>query len=172
MAESLVDIEDTDPFRAGAALSCLVMVASYLLPWATVDGVGRQTGSASVVTPNTTVQGSISPQEIAYFPEIVVAVAAVALLVVALRWTIFWQFLVGVFGLGAGFASLVFWAVVDSNSQGEFLELGPYEALYAAYDPATGAWLAIFGSIGLVLTGFAAATRTYVVVKRLADQQE
>ncbi len=169
MSESLadVDIEGADPFRAAAVLSSLVIFASYLLPWATVDGIGKPLGDSRVVTPNTTVQGPISPQEVSAFPELIVGVAACALVVVLLRWTIFWQFAIGVLGLGAGYATLYLWAYVDASGRSEFLELGPYVALPSAFEPAIGLWLAVFGSLGLILAGFAAATRTYVQVKRL-----
>jgi hypothetical protein len=172
MAESLVnlDLDGRDPFRAGAVLSCLVMGLSYLLPWATVDGTGQPIEDTSrTIKVTETVQGSVSPREIALFPEVIVAVAAGVVLITALRWTVFWQFFVGVLGLGAGFASLYIWAFVDADGQGSFVDFGSYTAFPAAFDPATGLWLAIFGSLGLIVCGFAAATRRYVRIKQHSD---
>ena len=165
-----IDPDSLDPFRVGTVLSCLLVGLSYLLPWATVDGIGQRIGEGGgVVNVSTTVQGSISPREIALFPELVVGVAVGAALVAAVRWTIFWQFVVGVLGLGAGFVALIAWAVVDADGQSELVEVGPYAAIPSAFEPATGLWLAIFGSLGLVACGFAAATRRYVRLKELEE---
>lgn len=171
MAESLVEIDPGafDPFRVGTVLSSLVIGASYLLPWATVDGIGQRISEGGVVNVSTAVRGSIAPGEIALFPELVVGVAVAALLIAALRWTVFWQFVVGVLGLGAGFAALITWAVVDADGQSELVEVGPYAAVPSAFEPAMGLWFAIFGSLGLVACGFAAATLQYVQIKEVEE---
>ncbi|MXR50907.1 hypothetical protein GRX03_04700 [Halovenus sp. WSH3] len=171
MSKSLVGVDpnELDPFRAGTLLCCLAMAASYLLPWATVDGIGQRIGEGGVVNVSTTVQGSISAGQLGFFPELVVAVAVGAALVAALRWTAFWQFAVGVLGLGSGFAALIAWAVIDADGRSELVEIGPFAATPAAFDPAAGLWVAIFGSLGLIACGFAAATRTYVRIKELAE---
>ena len=175
MPESLadVDVEDADPFRAAALLSSLVICASYLLPWARIDGPAESIdGGGAVVNLSTTLQASVSASEISLFPELVVGVALAALVAAAFRWTIFLQFIVGVLGLAAAFVALVMWAVISTDSQSELVRVGNYAGLPSSFSPGIGLWLAIFGSLGLVLAGFAAATRTYVQVKRLQAQQE
>jgi len=172
MLESLVDVnvEDADPFRVGTVLSCLVVGLSYLLPWASVDGPGGEIGSGGgVVNITTTVRGTISAREIALFPEAILTVAVVAVFIVAFRWTVFLQFLLAVLGLGAAFAALVAWAVIDASGRSELLEVGPYAAVPSAFEPAIGLWFAIFGSLGLVACGFGAATRQYVMTKQLKE---
>ena len=175
MPESLADVETggTDPFRAGAVLSSLVILASYLLPWARIDGPAEPIdGGGAVVNLSNTLQTSVSAGGISLFPELVVGVALAALAVAAFRWTIFLQFLVGVLGLAAAFVALVMWAVISTDSQRELVQVGNYAGLPSSFSPAVGLWLAILGSLGLVVAGFAAATRTYVQVKRLAENQE
>ncbi len=175
MPESLadVDVANADPFRAAAVLSSLAMFASYLLPWARVDGPAEPIeGGGAVVNLSTTLQASVSASEISLFPEIVVGVALAALVVAAFRWTIFLQFIVGVLGLAAAFVALIVWAIISTDSQSELVQVGNYAGLPSSFSPGIGLWLAIFGAIGLVLSGFASATRTYVQVKRLQAQQE
>lgn len=168
-----VDTEGTDPFRAGAVLSSLVIFASYLLPWAQVDGPAEPIdGGGAVVNLSNTLQASVSAAEISLFPELVVGVALAALAVAAFRWTIFLQFVVGVLGLAAAFVALVMWAVITTDSQSELVQVGNYAGLPSSFSPGIGLWLGIFGSLGLVVAGFASATRTYVQVKRLEEQQE
>ncbi|WP_436901592.1 hypothetical protein [Halovenus halobia] len=175
MSESLadVDIEEADPFRAAAVLSSLVIFASYLLPWARIDGPAEPIdGGGAVVNLSETLQASVAAGEISIFPEVVLGVALAALVIAAFRWTIFLQFLVGILGLAAAFVALLMWAVISTDSQSELVRVGNYAGLPSSFSAGIGLWLAIFGSLGLVLAGFAAATRTYVQVKRLEAQQE
>lgn len=170
MSESLdnreaAQTDSKDVLRAIAAASGLAVVASYVLPWADIVG---PTAPADVSGVEAVVElgegdgeGTISAFDISALPEVVVGFALIALVVTALRWNRTGQIIAGVVGLLAAGVVLFLWSFITTDDPESLVELGDRVGPANAFEPGIGLWIALFGSLALVVCGLGAAVREY-----------
>lgn len=153
-------------FRWLTVASSLVVVGSYLVPWADVVGdtaPAGATGTARLVAlTNGPESESISALQIASLPEVTVGFALIALLVALLRWNEVGQVLSGVLGALAAGVVLYLLTFVGTDDGTEWIELGGQVGPANSFEPAVGLWIALLGSLAVVVCGFGAAVGEYV----------
>lgn len=160
---------DQDPsqqlFRALTFASSLAVAGSYALPWVDVVGPAIQSdataGEALIGLEENSGGGTIAARDIAALPEVTVGFALLVVVVVVLRWNVIGQIISGTLGLVASGVVLFLWAFITTDGEGG-IELGGQAGPAASFDPAVGLWIALFGSIAILVCGFGAAVREYV----------
>ena len=152
-------------FRALTFASSLAVVGSYALPWVDVVGPAIRTdataGEALTGLEENGGGGTLAARDIAALPEVTVGFALLVLVVVVLRWNVIGQIISGTLGLFALGVVLFLWAFITTDGDGG-IELGGQAGPAASFEPAVGLWVALFGSLVILVCGFGAAVREYV----------
>lgn len=161
LVERGVVSETDDPTGADRRRSTLRLLAggggaglagSYALPWVEVSQSGGDT--SATVTGGT---GDISAGELELLPELALAVGLLAVVAVAVRWTVGTQVMTVGLGLAGVGLTAYSWSFLGADA--DLVAVGERVGPPAAFDPGLGLVVAAAGSLVLVGAGFLAAVR-------------
>lgn len=166
LTESVDDEPDLDrALRAGTVFGAVIVLVSYLLPWAEIDGPTLPAEESPVPPEDLiiagTEEGQLGATDISLFPELTVVIALLAAAIALLRWNSLIQGMTGLLGLTATGIMIYLWAILATDDEVQ-IAIGERVGFTSSFEPGIGLWVALSGSFIIAICGFLAVVYGYL----------